>query len=243
MEQILTLLFIAEVSYVLIGLDLIRRSTETRGLPEFFLGLAFVFNGLSYFFTDFPIVFGNEAILNEFSFIGRIFAGLCALTIATFTWRVFRTEDAWAKSIVWGASALLVLGLTISAFERDWEGAYPLTYKGFWFEWAAGIIPFIWFAVESLTAYSRSRRKTRLGIGDPIVTNRFFLIGLYGILATSTYPIYLWMYINYERYGLWSDPMQAFLGTVEVFSLITLWISFAAPAFYRRWIAKAQPSE
>jgi hypothetical protein len=242
MQQILTLLFIAEVSYVLVGIDLIRRARETRGLPELFLGLAFVFNGLSYLFTDLPIIIGNEAILNEFSYIGRIFAALCALTIAAFTWRVFRVEIGWAKWAFWADGALLLLGLTVSALEGDWEGAHPLTYTGFWFEWLGGIVPFIWFAVESLRAYWRSRLKLRVGLGDPIVSNRFLLIGLYGTLATSTYPIYLWMYIMYERHGAWSDPLIAFLGIVEVISLASLWISFAAPAFYRRWIDKAQAS-
>ena len=242
MQQLITLLFIAEVSYVLIGLDLIRRSRETRGLPELFLGLAFVFNGLSYLFADLPSIIGNEAILNEFSYIGRIFAALCALTIAAFTWRVFRAQAAWAKGAFWADGALLVLGLAVSAFEGDWVGAHPLTYTGFWFEWLGGIAPFIWFAIESLSAYSRSRRKVRVGLCDPIVSNRFLLIGLYGILATSTYPIYLWMYILYERHGVWSDPLIAFLGTVEVISLAALWISFAAPDFYRRWIDKARAS-
>jgi len=52
MQQILVLLFIAEISYVLVGIDLIRRARRTRGLQELILGLAFVFNGLSYFFMD-----------------------------------------------------------------------------------------------------------------------------------------------------------------------------------------------
>jgi hypothetical protein len=242
LQQILTLLFIAEVSYVLVGIDLIRRAKETRGLPEFFLGLAFVFNGLSYLFTDLPAVIDNEAILNEFSYIGRIFAALCALTIAAFTWRVFRAEAAWAKWAFWADGALLLLGLTVSALEGDWEGAYPLTYTGFWFEWLGGLVPFIWLAVESLHAYSRSRRQVRIGLCDPLVNNRFLLIGLYGTLAASTYPIYLWMYIEYELHGGWSDPLSVFIGIVEVISLAALWISFAAPAFYRRWIAKARTS-
>jgi hypothetical protein len=240
MQLFLTLLFIAEVSYILVGIDLIRRATETRGLPEFYLGLAFVFNGLSYLFADLPIIIDNEAILNEFSYIGRIFAGSCALTIAAFTWRGFREEAGWAKWIFWANCALLLLGLGISALEGDWEGASPLTYTGFWFEWLGGVVPFVWLAVESLCAYSRSRRRVRIGLGDPIVNNRFFLIGLYGTLAASTYPIFLWMYIIYERHGEWSDPLGAFAGTVEVVSLVALWISFAAPAFYRRWIDKAQ---
>ena len=243
MQHLLTFLFIAEVSYVLVGADLIRRSTKTRGLPEFFLGLAFVFNGLSYLFSDLPIIIGNEAIVNEFSFIGRIFASLCALTIGAFTWRVFRAEASWAKWTFWAVAVLLLAGLTVAAIEGDWEGAHPLTYKGFWFEWVGGILPFIWLAAESLHMYSRTRRKMRLGLGDPIVSNRFLLIGLYGTLATCTYPIFLWMYIMYERHWIWPDSLNAFAGCIEVISLVTLWISFAAPAFYRRWVGEAQPSE
>jgi hypothetical protein len=242
MEHLLTLLFIAEVSYALLGLDLIRRSRETRGLPEFFLGLAFVFNGLSYLFMDLPLVIDIEAVLNEVSYIGRIFAGLCAVTIATFTWRVFRANAAWAKWACCADGALLALGLTISAFEGDWEGAHPLTTKGYWFEWFAGILPFLWFTFESLSAYVQARRRMRIGLGDPIVTNRFFLIGFYGVLASCTYPAYLWMYIVYERHGTWSDSLGAVLGAIEVVSLLALWTSFAAPAFYRRWIDKPQAS-
>jgi hypothetical protein len=133
----------------------------------------------------------------------------------------------------WNAA---VLGLTVSALEGDWEGTYPLTYTGFWFEWFGGIAPFIWLAVESLCAYSRSRRRVRIGLGDPLVSNRFLLIGIYGALASSTYAVFLWMYIEFERHEVWSDPLGAILGTVEVISLVALWISFAAPAFYRRWI-------
>ena len=240
MQQILTLLFIAEVSYVLVGIDLIRRARETRGLPELFLGLAFVFNGLSYLFADLPIFIENEAILNEFSYIGRILAALCSLTIAAFTWRVFRVEASWAKWTFWAVGVLLVLGLTVSALEGDFEGAKPLTYTGFWFEWLGGFLPFIWLAVESLYAYARSRRQVRIGLCDPLVNNRFLLIGLYGALASLTYPTFLWMYIEYELHGVWSDPLSVFAGILEIISLAALWTSFAAPAFYRRWIGKAR---
>ena len=80
MQQIFLLLFIAEVSYVIVGMDLLRRAAKTRGLAEFVLGLAFVFNGLSYFFTDLPTYIDTDAILNAFSYTGRIFASCCALT-------------------------------------------------------------------------------------------------------------------------------------------------------------------
>jgi hypothetical protein len=46
------------------------------------------------------------------------------------------------------------------------------------------------------------------------------------------------MYILYERHGTWSDSLTAVTRAIEVISSATLWISFAAPAFCRRWIEK-----
>ena len=103
-------------------------------------------------------------------------------------------------------------------------------------------MPFIWLAVESLHAYARSRRQVRIGLCDPLVNNRFLLIGLYGTLASITYPTFLWMYIQYELHGAWSDPLSAFTGILEISSLVALWISFSAPPFYQRWIGKARTS-
>jgi hypothetical protein len=74
------------------------------------------------------------------------------------------------------------------------------------------------------------------------VANRFMLIGLYGVLASLTYPIFLWMYIQYERHGVWSDPLNTTAGIVELVSVAALWTTLAAPEFYRRWIGSAQPS-
>jgi hypothetical protein len=61
--------------------------------------------------------------------------------------------------------------------------------------------------------------------------------GIYGVLATCTYPLYLYSYVQYERLGTWSIPMGIVAGIVELMSLASLWISFRAPAFYRRWIS------
>jgi len=187
-----------------------------------------------------PTIIDNESILDEFSYIGRALAALSALTIAGFTWWVFRKKARWAKWALWTDGVLLLADLAVSAIEGDWVGAHPLSYKGFWFEWLGGIVPFTWLAVESLHAYSLSRRRVRIGLGDPIVSNRFLLIGLYGALASCTYPIFLWMYIMYERNGTWSDPLSVFARIIEIVSLVTLWVSFAAPAFYQRWVGNAQ---
>jgi len=240
MQSIATALFIAELGYILVGVDLLRRARRSQGLPELFLGLAFVFNGLSYFLIDLPSVIENDTIWNPFAFTGRLFAGLCALMIAGFTWRTFRACTVWAKRFFWALGALAAAGLLISAIEGDWAGVYPLTYTGFWFEWVAGITAFVWLAIESLQTYLNTRRQVQFGLADPLLSNRFLLIGIYGVLATITYPLYLWMYIGYELYEIWSAPMEITAGIIELVSLASLWLSFAAPTFYRRWLREAR---
>ena len=77
---------------------------------------------------------------------------------------------------------------------------------------------------------------------DPLVCNRYFLIGLYGALAAAAYFVVIPMYIGYERHGTWSAPLDVTLGVVELVSVIALSIAFRAPAFYRRSVGGAEVS-
>lgn len=239
MQALDTALFFAELAYIVFGISLVRRAAKARGLPELFLGLAFVFNGVSYFLIDLPSVMENDAIVNPMSFTGRICAGLCALMIAGFTWQTFRVFTDWARLLFWALGALAATGLVVSALEGDWEGVYPLTYTGSWLEWVAGLTAFLWLTSESLHTYANTKRQVCFGLADPLLSNRFLLIGIYGVLATSTYPLYFWIYIRYEILGLWSLPMEIAAGIIELVSLASLWLSFSAPAFYQRWVRDA----
>jgi hypothetical protein len=233
-------LYLAGISFLSVGIYLLHKASRTGGIPERYLGLAFLCNGISYGFSEVPFVFGVEHLVDEMSFIGRIFAAGCTISIAVFTYRVFRPTARWAVRLVWIDAAAIVCGLAVSAFEGDWGGLAPLTSKGFWIEWGASIVPYIWLAVEALGRYSVSRERVLLGLMDPLLSNRFFLVGLYGALASSTYLVMLFMYIGYERNGSWSPALDTALGVVETVSVLALWVSFRAPNFYRRWVGSAE---
>ena len=111
-----------------------------------------------------------------------------------------------------------------------------MSYKGFWLEWAGHTAAFVWLSIESFGQYLVSRRRIPLGLIDPVLCNRYFLIGFYTALASLTYFIYIPMYIVYELHGVWSGWLDISLGSVEIISVIALWLSFSAPPFYRRWI-------
>jgi hypothetical protein len=228
--------FVAGISYIAVGIYLLQTAARENGGPSFFLGLALLCNGFSFGFSEIPFVAGAEQFLDPLTFISRICSAACSVSIALFAWRVFRSGSRWGGLAVGFTAAVIVAGLTISALEGDWEGYSPLSFKGFWFEWAGSVASFVWLSVESFGAYLASRRRIRLGLIDPVISNRYFLIGFYAALASLTYVIYIPMYIVYELHGVWSGWLDLSLGFVEIISVIALWLSFSAPPFYRRWI-------
>ena len=59
---------------------------------------------------------------------------------------------------------------------------------------------------------------------------------MYATLGTTTFFILIPMYIIYELHGTWSAGLDLATGSAEIVSLLALWVSFSAPAFYRRWM-------
>jgi len=238
------IVFLAGISYIAVGVYLLQTASRENGGPSFFLGLALLCNGISFGFSEIPFVAGAEHLVAPLTFISRLCSAACSVSIAMFTWRVFRSDSRWGGLAVGSTAALIGAGLTISVLEGDWEGYSPLSYKGFWFEWVGCLAPFVWLSIESLGMYLVSRRRIPLGLIDPVVCNRYFLIGFYTALASLTYLIYIPMYIVYELHGMWSGWLDIFLGLVELISVVALGLSFSAPPFYRRWIgASAGRSE
>jgi hypothetical protein len=235
-QAAVTLVFLSGISYVVVGIYLLRKSSTMPGRPEFFLGLAFLFDGFSYGLGDLPYVVDVGSLFEEVSYLGRIFSGACSLAIALFTYRVFRSGTVWAQRVIWGAGALIAAGLAISAFEGDWEGITPLSGVGYWPGWLGGTVPFLWLAIESSRQYLVTRRRVPLGLIDPLVCNRYLLIAVYATLGTITFLLLPPMCIIYELYGTWSTTLDLATGGAEITALLALWVSFSAPSFYRRWV-------
>jgi hypothetical protein len=230
------IVFLAGISYIAVGIYLLQTAARENGGPSFFLGWALLCNGFSFGLSEIAFVAGTEEYLAPLTFAARICAAACCVSIALFTWKVFRRDSKWGGFPVGFSFTLIVIGLVVSAVEGDWEGYAPLSSRGFWFEWVGSAAPFVWLAFESIRQYLVSRRRIPLGLIDPVLANRYFLIGFYSSLASITYFIYIPMYIVYELHGVWSGWMDLSLGLVEVISVMALALAFSTPRFYRRWI-------
>ena len=228
------------LSSLAIGLRLVWLAYRNRELPELLIGIGILGIGPAGFAgTIFALLLGPR----------HPSAGACLLAAATlavsvgavaayvFNWTVFRRGDRWAKGIV-GAAALLfavcfVGRLTTGGFALPlhldvWLHLYSIVMTG----------SLLWGSGESLRYYALMRRRLRIGLADPLVSNRFLLWGL-GIgsagvgsvisiaftLVTGSAPQeFDWITLSNSLFGL--------------AAAVLMWIAFLPPAPYRRWIAR-----
>jgi hypothetical protein len=226
------------VSLVL-GVRLLRLWSRSRQLPELAIGASFLAAGvLGYIAT----VLGNggtaglpdaAAYWLMISGVGLISVGV-ALTYF-FVWKVFRPDAAWARWLFWFASVALLL--TVAPISGD-SGVVVqvniMTVVGDLVRFGGGA----WGACESLRYFGLMRKRMRVGLAEPAVTNRFLLWGG-ASLATGT--IFL---VTSTEVRLALSPADGSVtpGVMTLISLLTLvtavsqWLAFLPPARYTRWI-------
>ena len=81
------------------------------------------------------------------------------------------------------------------------------------------------------------RRRVRIGIGDPLVANRFLLWGI-GTLATLLVAL---LYIGMQLRGHYELPASLIgvSSTLVLASAIAEWLAFLPPRSYRERFARA----
>jgi len=233
---------LAGAVYLITGIRLLRLSQRTGEAPERLLGVCFIAtaaSALSYVLPNLPAF---ESLWAPLNFAGRIFVIPDVVAFALFTWRVFRPEARWGGWLVWGPAILLVVGIGGSAMAGDWEG-FSISSGWFWLEWVGYTLPFGWASSETLAHYSRARRRKQLGLCDPLVCNRYLLWALFGAMQVGLSLILLPQYAEYEATNQFTAAWDGLYGTIEIASLVMIWLVFFPPAYYQRWINGTTPVE
>jgi hypothetical protein len=232
---------LAGVFYTVAAIPLFRLSRRSGERPERVLAYTFLLYGLSYLFYQIPFLPGLADWMTPLSFLGRVCTGAGITAVGLFTWQVFRPEARWARALALGSAIFIALGISMSVLRGDWEGYSALSNPFFWLEWLGEMTPLVWVGVESFLRYAGARRRAHFGLTDPIVANRFFIWGLFGVAQASAMAAMVPMSIEYERYGTFSPLMDSLMGGLEMLSVALVWLTFFPPEFYRRWLRAAAP--
>jgi hypothetical protein len=221
-----------------VGLRLLLVWWRTRELPEFALGFGlFAMGGVGY-----PLMvaavhgFGLSVPVREALLALQIALNVVGITaMAVFTRRVFRPEAPAAKAAV-AAVGLSLLSLAVWQAVSPGLWAFLTDRTGAWSSSALVVVAALaWSGVESLLYFAKLRRRVRLGLADPVVTQRF---GFWGFSILTAAGISLAGHLL-ERAGV--PTVESVIGALVVgppglVMSAALWMAFFPPAAYVRWV-------
>jgi len=170
-----------------VGARLLGLARQTRQLPELLIGSGvFVYSSVALpalLIMGLPSL--SLAAARFFQLLQQSANFVTLSAVILFTWRVFRPDAAWARA---GVVAGIALGLfaswgTVSvAPEAQGASAMPEQVRPYVslmvVVWAGA---FLWTGLESLRFHAMMRRRLALGVGDPVVCNRFLLWAIWGL--------------------------------------------------------------
>lgn len=226
------------VSSLAIGLRLVWLAHRNRGLPELLIGLGILGIGPAGFaLTVFAMLFGEgrPALTVAVLAASQLAIAGGAVSAYLFNWTVFRPDAAWARALVAAAAAVFA----IAFFARLATGGYVLPMRlDLWTQLSSFnvIACLLWGSAESLRYHGLMRRRARLGLADPVLTNRFLLWGLgIGSAGVGSLVGNVVMMVR----GTVMQELDGLTLSNSLFGLasaVLMWIAFLPPASYRRWL-------
>jgi hypothetical protein len=221
------------------GLRLLALARRNRGLPELLIALGILGIGPAGFaFSAFAML-----AMEHGPAAARALMAAASLAIATgsvanyvFNWKVFRPGAGFARILPAIAAAVYAVSFAGNLATGGFQP--PLRMGPFQqISSLTTTATLLWGAAESLAYWAKMRRRLRIGLADPEVTNRFLLwglaIGSAGVGSAISVGVML-------ASGRSFQDLPGLMLSNSLFGLaaaVGMWVAFLPPAAYRRWIA------
>ena len=226
------------LSSLVIGIRLLVLWSRSRRLPELLIACGILGIG--------PVGFAFTLVATSSGQTLPTLASVClaaavlstsagAFATAIFNWRVFR-PDAPGLRLVLGIVAVLFGSAFI--WETIGSGFADATRygSGFHLYSVLSTVILLWGAAESLRYFAMMRRRAKLGLADPLVTNRFLLWGL-GIGAAGLGSVISITACTISGQHMLAIPWVTLSNSLHGFTAAALmWVAFIPPGFYRRLV-------
>jgi hypothetical protein len=218
-----------------VGVRLLLLALRTRQIPETSLGVAFVLLGaIGYPCTTaarrglLPTDEANQVLMAA----GLLVQDAGCFGIYLMTAYTFHAGRRAARIATIAAGVAFVATWIGHGLHNGFEphGTGTAYYAGL----AVRAGGFAWVCRASLHEYGLARRRMRLGLVDPLVTNRFLLFGLGtgGVLAA--FLLFFVGQITSENVAETTWVLAA-TGTAGLFAAVPTWLAFVPPTRYKRY--------
>lgn len=221
-----------------VGLRLVALWRRTRQLPELFAALAFLCLGPLAFtlaVCGSRLVAVSPDLARVFAALASASAGTGAACAAFFTIVVFRPESRPARAAALLVAAALAacwlgVGVTNGFDTRRAPGAFR--YAGQLLRLAI----LFWASLEALVYWSLMRRRARLGLADPVVTNRLALWGVGMGMGASALALGFFGSALHE--AGFTALFEASIAATGLVASASLFLAFSPPERYRAWVLR-----
>ncbi len=221
---------------LVVGVRVLLLARRTRELPELLMGVGVLGIG--------PVGFGLMVVAAQFAEsspgLHHALLGVALLAVScgafakfVFNWRVYHPDGALARVVALGSGIALFGTFVYAGVAHGFVVEDPLEPNSL----ARSILQIgclLWGAGESFSYWTKMRRRVRLGLADPVVSNRFLMwaigafaagwgtaVGLVGQIVTgSTTTQEGWVMVSSSLHGL--------------VAAIAIALAFIPPGFYVR---------
>lgn len=234
----------ATLSFVLVGgavgVKLLLLAGRTRQLPELTVGLGLFLVAL----VGYPLSLVSlspdlaPATAKLLFGAGTLATAVGSASIYVFTWKVFRPGATWAR-VVALAAILAIFGFAVLTLVRLGAASGPAEIFRDRLSATRSLVTgfsYLWTAVESLRWYVLLRRRQAVGLGDPVVANRFLLWGVSGVSATlGTGVSTALVFLGASHGGAHPVSLLA-VGVAGLASSVSLYLAFLPPRAWLRFV-------
>jgi hypothetical protein len=179
------------------------------------------------------------------SFLIIASTGFVGLTF--FTWKTFRPGSRAAAAFA-GAILLVMFGSIFGLGATEGFEIRILNGLPYWITFLTRQLILVWLAIESFRYGALLRKRMALGLAGPLVTNRFWLWGIWAVAVLATGmadPIArVWYVLATGTTSQWvpADGMHIVNTTIAVSATLgmvtaaTLFLTFFPTERYRSWV-------
>lgn len=216
---------------LLIGLRLLLLAARTRHLPELLIGAGlFLMAGIGYPLSSIARQLPGLAPETRAAMgsLGALFVVIGVSSNTAFTWLLFRRDAIWGRALL---AVVIVFNVGLFVAESvagDWTSG-----RTWFWPWipAAITLAMGWAFAECGHYHLLLRRRLRLDLADPVVTDRFRLYAVGTLLGLIT---------NVVGWAFWwsglemlTDPVGApLLGLLGASSAVYMGLAFLPPRVY-----------
>lgn len=247
MERVLGLgLLVMIAADAVVGARLLILAARQRRLPELAFGATFVLLGV----VGYPLAISARSAAGGTGDGGLLAAALAAqnlgaLAMYVATWQVFRPDAVWALRLVSMAGGVFLASLLGDSFQA---GRPLLRDGGSWYYlgFAARALAFVWAAHEAFRYHGMMRRRLALGLGDPVVADRFRLWAVSATAVAVAFGAFLAGRL-FAPDGVMAAPVLIATSLAGIVAGVTVLLAFSPPAAYVRHVAsrarRCQPED